>query len=492
MKALRSLEDARAALDAGEADPASLVALAARRNRELDAGRRPVRAFLATLEDGPEPPVPAARSRGGGGRGAEGPLAGVPVAVKDNLCTTDFPTTCGSRILEGYRPPYDATVVRRIRDAGAVVFGKTNLDEFAMGSSTETGAFGPTRNPIDRSRVAGGSSGGSAAAVAAGIVPVALGTDTGGSVRQPAAFCGVVGVKPTYGRVSRYGLVAFASSLDQAGVLARCVRDAAVVLEVISGLDPRDATSRDLPAPRASELRPELAGRVLGVPREHLGDGLDDRVRDLTERAVERARGAGARVREVSLPSASAAIPCYYVLAPAEASSNLARHDGVRYGRRAPSSDVAGLYATSRAEGLGREVKRRILIGTYVLSAGYFEAYYRRAQRLRQRIAREMAAVFETGVDAIFSPTTPTPAFGLGEKSGDPYAMYLADVYTVSANLAGLPAVSLPIGNADGLPVGGQLVCPAFQEERMLGIAAGLERALANERPPVAEGGTRA
>jgi aspartyl-tRNA(Asn)/glutamyl-tRNA(Gln) amidotransferase subunit A len=483
---LRSLEACRDALRGGRATPAELVAESLSRSRALDEGDRPLHAFLSTIGPGASEDGSPAAARGS--EDPDSPLGGVPVAIKDNLCTLDLPTTCGSRVLEGYRSPFAATVVRRLERAGARLVGKTNLDEFAMGSSTENSAYGATRNPYDRDRVPGGSSGGSAAAVAAGVVPVALGSSTGGSVRQPAAFCGVVGIKPTYGRVSRYGLVAFASSLDQVGVLSRTVRDGAAVLEAIAGADRRDATCQDRPAPRAAALEDvRLEGRVLGLPEEYFGEGLDDGVRALVEELAREAERAGAEVRRVSLPSTPHAIPCYYVLAPAEASSNLARYDGVRYGVRAEGApDAATLFARTRGAGFGAEVKRRVMLGTYVLSAGYYDAYYRRAQRLRLRIAAEMRVLFESGVDALLTPTTPTPAFRLGEHASDPYAMYLADVFTVSANLAGLPAVSFPIGAVDGLPVGGQLLCPPWEEERMLGLAARFEERLAWSPPPLA------
>jgi aspartyl-tRNA(Asn)/glutamyl-tRNA(Gln) amidotransferase subunit A len=472
---LRTLATARAALDRGEASPAELLSLAEARNQELEAGPEPLNAFLSTRGSGVADEELA----------AEGPLAGVPVAVKDNICTSRFPTTCGSRILDGFRSPYDATAVRRLKAAGAGVFGKTNLDEFAMGSSTENSGFGAVRHPVDRGRVPGGSSGGSAAAVAAGVVPVALGSSTGGSVRQPASFCGVVGVKPTYGRVSRYGLVAFASSLDVIGILSRTVADAATVLEVIAGHDRFDATCQDRPVPRAgaaSEL--DLSGVTLGVPEEYLGLGLDSGVREVFESALDEVRRAGAKVRSVSLPSTPAAIPCYYVIAPAEASSNLARYDGARYGYRTAAPDrLLDMYERSRGEGFGQEVKRRIMLGTYVLSAGYYEAYYLRAHEVRLAIARDLERVFAEGIDAIFTPTSPTPAFRIGEKLADPYEMYLADVYTVSANLAGIPAVSIPIGNLGRLPVGGQLMCPHWEEERMLGIAHRLEDVIGYVHP---------
>jgi len=474
---LTGLDAARSALDEGRETPESLLERATARNRELDRGDSPVHAFLSTGADvSAETPDPG-----------KGPLAGVPVAVKDNICTPGAPTTCASRILEGYRSPFEATAVRRLRAAGARILGKTNLDEFAMGSSTENSAFGPTRNPLDRERVPGGSSGGSAAAVAGGVVPAALGSETGGSVRQPAAFCGLVGVKPTYGRVSRYGLVAFGSSLDQIGVLARDVADAGRVLEVISGGDRRDATCRDLPPPRAdaaAEVR--LADQSIGIPEEYMGRGLDDGVRRRVEEAAELMARAGADVREVSVPATSAAVSCYYVLAPAEASSNLARFDGVRFGARAGDAETLDeMYGRTRGRGFGPEVKRRIMLGTFVLSAGYYDAYYRRARALQRRIARAYRRLFDEEVDALFAPTTPTPAFRLGQKADDPHEMYLSDVYTVSANLAGIPALSLPVGEVDGLPVGGQLMTAPWQEERMLGIASALEELLREAGRPV-------
>lgn len=489
---LRDLQAARKALRSGRESPEKLLERAADRSRELDRGGQPVRAFLhacggAGSEDGSN----GARRDSTGAGGAperppdapppgEGPLAGVPVAVKDNICTLEFPTTCASRLLEGYRSPFEATAVRRLRAAGARVFGKTNLDEFAMGSSTENSAFGPTRNPMDRERVPGGSSGGSAAAVAGGVVPVALGSETGGSVRQPAAFCGLVGVKPTYGRVSRYGLVAFGSSLDQIGVFGRSVRDAARVLETISGGDRRDATCRDRPPPRADALEGvELSEQTIGIAPEYMGRGLDDGVRGRVEEAAAVMADAGADVREVSVPSPSEAVSCYYVIAPAEASSNLSRFDGVRYGsRQEGDGSLDGMYRATRGRGFGPEVKRRVMLGTFALSAGYYDAYYRRARALQRRIARRYRGLFEEDLDALFTPTTPTTAFRLGEKTDDPYRMYLSDVYTVSANLAGIPAVSLPVGRAGGLPVGGQLMCGPWEEERMLGIAAALEERL--------------
>ena len=412
---------------------------------------------------------------------ASGALAGVPVAVKDNIATLGLPTTCGSRILEGYVSPFEATVVRRLRESGAVVVGKTNMDEFGMGSSTEYSAYGPTRHPLDPTRVPGGSSGGSAAAVAAGAVRIALGSETGGSVRQPAALCGVVGVKPTYGRVSRYGLVAFASSLDQVGVFGRTVDDAAVVLEVIAGRDPLDATSSDAPVPLYREAaRTGLEGVVVGRPREYFPAALDRRIAERCDRALGVLRDLGAEVRDVSLPHTGLAIPVYYVLAPAEASSNLARFDGVRYGLRVDGDGLRGMYDATRAQGFGPEVTRRILLGTYVLSAGYYDAYYKRAQAVRSLIADDFTRVFESGVHVLFTPTTPTPAFLLG-GTADPYEMYLNDIFTATANLAGVPAMSLPIGRVDGLPVGGQIVAGHFDEAAMFGVAYALEAALGVE-----------
>ena len=411
---------------------------------------------------------------------SSGLLAGVPVAIKDNLATTDLPTTCGSKILDGYVSPFEATVVRRLREAGGVIVGKTNLDEFAMGSSTENSAFGPTLNPHDRDRVPGGSSGGSAAAVAAGYTPIALGSDTGGSVRQPASFCGVVGIKPTYGRVSRYGLVAFASSLDQVGTFGRTVRDASLALEVISGHDPRDSTSVQREVPDFSGAGERgVAGLRIGVPDEYLPAALDPGVRRLIDEALERLVDRGAVVSRVSLPHTNYAIPTYYVLAPAEASSNLARYDGARFGVRGEGRDIGDMYRATR-DAFGKEVKRRIMLGTYVLLAGYYDEYYGTAQRARGLIAQDFEAVFKD-VDVLFTPTAPTPAFNLGENTGDPVAMYLSDVFTVTANLAGIPGMSVPIGELGGLPVGGQFLAPWWEEQTMIAAAGALEASFAEE-----------
>jgi aspartyl-tRNA(Asn)/glutamyl-tRNA(Gln) amidotransferase subunit A len=422
-------------------------------------------------------------------RGGEGvPLFGVPFAAKDNIAVAGLPITCGSRILEGYVSPYTATAIERLRAAGAVLVGKTNLDEFAMGSSTEYSAFGPSRNPIDPALVPGGSSGGSAVAVAAGVAPIALGSETGGSVRQPAAFCGIVGVKPTYGRVSRYGLVAFASSLDQIGVFGTNVADAALALGVIAGRDDLDSTTADVPvADYSAAVDAPLKGVVVGRPKEYFPPELDGPVAELCERTVDRFRSLGAEVRDVSMPHSSLAIQVYYIVAPAEASSNLARFDGVRYGLRVTGDGLRGMYEATRSKGFGPEVTRRIMLGTYVLSAGYYDAYYRKAMQVRTLISADFRKVFASGVHVLFTPTTPTPAFPFGSKS-DPYEMYLSDIFTCTANLAGVPAMSLPIGrvphpSATGprLPVGGQLMAAHFEESRMFAVASALERALGAE-----------
>jgi aspartyl-tRNA(Asn)/glutamyl-tRNA(Gln) amidotransferase subunit A len=408
-----------------------------------------------------------------------GPLTGVPVVLKDNLCTRGIPTTCGSRILEGWRPPYTATAVERIVDAGGIVLAKTNLDEFAMGSSTENSAFGPTRNPRDPSRVPGGSSGGSVAAVAAGFAPVGLGSETGGSVRQPAALCGVVGVKPTYGRVSRYGLVAFASSLDQIGPVATTVVDAARLLDVIDGHDPHDSTSiPDALAPTEPSVRDGVAGLRVGVITELTDvDGVEPEVRAGVHAAAAALSEAGAVVEEVSVPSTVYGISAYYLIAPAEASSNLARYDGVRYGLRVDAEDVGTMNARTRAAGFGAEVKRRIMLGTYALSAGYYDAYYGKAQRVRTLILRDFARVYER-LDVLLAPTSPTVAFELGAKVDDPLAMYLSDVCTIPTNLAGHAAMSIPWGTgAHGMPVGVQVLTPALGEPVMFRVAQTLEDA---------------
>ena len=413
-----------------------------------------------------------------------GPLAGVPVAIKDNLCTRGVPTTCSSRMLEHWRPPYDATVVERLGAAGAVVVGKTNLDEFAMGSSTENSAFGPTRNPHDPARVPGGSSGGSAAAVAAGMAPLALGSDTGGSIRQPAALCGVVGMKPTYGTVSRYGLVAFASSLDQIGPFAATVADAAALFDVIGGHDPLDSTSLYRPAPRVAACLGEgVDGLCVGLVDE-LVQGTDPAVEARVGQAAEALAGAGATVERCSLPEVRHGLPAYYLLAPAEASSNLARYDGVRYGLRVDAATVEAMNGATRAAGFGPEVKRRIMLGTYALSAGYYDAYYGQAQKARTLIIGAFARAYER-FDVLLGATTPTTAFAIGAKVGDPWAMYLSDVCTVPSNLAGHPAMTVPFGDDEaGLPVGVQVLAPALAEGVLFRAAAVLEAAAPARTPP--------
>jgi len=500
-----------AGVRAGRLSPAAVVRASFDRARDIGAGPRDLNIVLAADDSASAAEADEMQARVGTAADI-GVLAGVPVVIKDNIASLGLPTTCGSRILEGYVSPFEATAVTRLRANGALIVAKTNMDEFAMGSSTENSAYGPTHNPIDVRCVPGGSSGGSAAAVAAGITPIALGSETGGSVRQPAAFCGVVGVKPTYGRVSRYGLVAFASSLDQIGVLGRKVDDAALALEVIAGFDKMDSTSSDadvpiyrvsalgLPAPDARNPETEairigrsavplppppgpatLQGIVIGKPKEYFPESLDPSILDLCERAFDRFRAMGATVRNVSLPSSPLAIPVYYILAPAEASSNLARFDGVRYGLRAQSpGGLKGMYEETRSRGFGPEVTRRILLGTYVLSAGYYDAYYKKAQAVRTLIADDFRTVFASGVSAIFTPTTPTPAFTIGAIS-DPYEMYLNDIFTVTANLAGVPAISVPIGRVRRLPVGGQIITAHFDEYNMFRVAYALEAALGAE-----------
>ena len=401
------------------------------------------------------------------------PLIGTAIAIKDNICTKGLQTSCGSRILGGYKAHYDATAVKRLNDAGAIVVGKTNMDEFAMGSSNESSAFGPARNPWDLDRVPGGSSGGSAVAVASGVVRVSLGSETGGSVRQPASLCGIFGLKPTYGRISRYGLVAFASSLDNIGIFGLTSLDAARVLQVIAGRDPLDATSADVPLPDyEATINDDIKGKVIGVPRELFGEGLDEEVRHAVERSIDNFRSLGAEIVDVELPYAKYGIAVYYIIATAEASSNLARFDGVRYGFRAEGShSLREMYMSTREEGFGAEVKRRIMLGTYVLSSGYYDAYYSKAQKVRALVKADYEKAFAK-CDAILTPTSPSTAFKLGEKSDDPLAMYLNDIYTVSANLAGVPAVSVPSGlSSEGLPIGTQLVGNFWSEATLLNLA---------------------
>ena len=467
--------DIAAAVRAGERRAADVVEehLAA-----IEAGDGEIHAFNLVLADEARRAALAVDRRVAAGEDP-GPLAGVPIALKDNICTSGIPTTCSSRILEGWRPPYDATVVERLADAGAVVIGKTNLDEFAMGSSTENSAFGPTRNPHDTSRVPGGSSGGSAAAVAAGFAALGLGSDTGGSIRQPAALCGVVGMKPTYGRVSRYGLVAFASSLDQIGPLSRTVADAAALYQAIAGQDPLDATSIPESVPDvAAALGEGVAGLRVGVVTELCeAEGIQPDVMARVRQAIDALEEAGAKVDEVSVPAVVYGLTAYYLINPAEASSNLARYDGVRFGLRVDAPTTGEMYDRTRTAGFGAEVERRIMLGTYALSAGYYDAFYGKAQRVRTLIIRDLDAAYER-FDVLVGPTAPSTAFPFGAKTADPLTMYLNDVCTIPSNLSGHPAVSVPFGTGDdGLPVGVQVMAPALGEATMFRAAAAVEAA---------------
>ena len=472
------------ALAARTISPEALLEASLSRIRSLDGK---VHAFLRLTSDEASAAAKASGQRRAAGK-ALGPLDGVPVALKDIFCMSGVETTCGSRILRGYVPPYDATVVRKLKQAGAVIVGKLNMDEFAMGSSTENSAFGPTMNPWDLARTPGGSSGGSAAAVAARMVPGAFGTDTGGSIRQPAALVGCAGLKPTYGRVSRYGVIAFASSLDQVGPFAQDVRGVALLLAAVAGFDENDQTSSTRPVPDyANALDLGTRGLRIGVPREYFGEGLAPEVEKAVRGGIEKLRGLGCEIREISLPNSPHAIATYYLVATAEASSNLARYDGVRYGHRAQATQLLEMYERTRAEGFGAEVKRRIMLGTYALSAGYYDAYYLKAQKVRTLIRRDFDRAFES-VDAVLSPTSPTTAFRLGEKMDDPLAMYLNDVYTVPANLAGLPGISVPCGfDSRRLPIGLQLIGRPFDEETLLRVAHAVEPA-GHPLPPLVEG----
>jgi len=473
-----ALDTLVAARDAVRSGRVGAVELTRRSLERIERWNGRLNAFVSTF---PERALERAKAVDDGR--LAGPLAGVPVAIKDNLCTTFGATTCSSRMLQNFHSPYDATVVRKLEDAGAVIVGKTNLDEFAMGSSTENSAFGPTANPWDVSRVPGGSSGGSAAALAAGMCAASLGSDTGGSVRQPAAMCGVVGLKPTYGRVSRYGLVAFASSLDQVGPFGRTVADAALMLNVIAGHDPKDSTSTPRPVPDyLKDLDRPVEKLRIGIAREYdHATGVDAQVKSAVEAAVKQFGSMGAEIVDVSLPHTDYGIAAYYVIAPSEASSNLARYDGVHFGHRtqAPVRDIIELFSRSRAEGFGPEVQRRIMIGTYALSSGYYDAYYVRALKVRRLIRQDFDNAF-TKCDVILCPTSPTPAFRIGEKADDPLAMYLTDVFTVTANIAAIPGISLPCGFTAGetpLPIGLQLLGPAFGEEKLLRVARMFEAA---------------
>ena len=463
----RSVKDLAQALASKEISSVELTQLCLDRIARLNSL---VNAFITVDPDRSLAQARAADARIAAGQG--GGLTGIPLAQKDIFCAQGWRTTCGSKMLGNFVSPYDATVIERFNAAGAVILGKTNMDEFAMGSSNETSHFGAVKNPWDVTRVSGGSSGGSAAAVAAQMAPAATGTDTGGSIRQPAAMCNLTGLKPTYGVVSRYGMIAYASSLDQGGPMAQSAEDCALLLNVMAGFGERDSTSLERPGEDYSrDLEMPLTGLRIGLPKEFFGEGCDAGVMQRIEAAIADYRKLGAETVEVSLPNMKLAVPAYYVIAPAEASSNLSRYDGVRYGYRAPDyADLNDMYAKSRAQGFGDEVKRRILIGTYVLSHGYYDAYYLQAQRIRRLIANDFVAAFRQ-CDVILGPTSPTTAFRLGEKTDDPVQMYLSDIYTIAVNLAGLPGVSLPCGLADGLPVGLQLIGDYFSEARLLNVA---------------------
>lgn len=485
MNPSNNIEALRKSISSGERTASAVVEAAVGAAERLN---ETLNAFLQIDRQGALKRATEIDEAAGSNAGASPPLAGIPIAIKDNICVRGLQASCGSRILGPYHPPYSATVIERLQQAGAIIIGKTNCDEFAMGSSNENSAFGPVRNPWDTTRVPGGSSGGSAAAVAAGIVPAALGSETGGSVRQPAALCGIVGLKPTYGRFSRYGLVAFASSLDNIGVFGQTVRDVAAVTRVIAGRDPHDSTSADVPVPDyAAEMESTIKGARIGVPRSLFGEGLDADVRSTVEAAIEAYRELGAEIVEIELPHSKYCIAVYYIIATAEASSNLARFDGVRYGFRAEEANtLREMYRRTRDEGFGPEVKRRIMLGTYVLSSGYYDAYYRRAQQVRSLIKRDFHQAFER-CDVIATPTTPTPAFLLGEKVDDPLAMYLNDIYTCTANLAGVPGISIPCGlSSESLPVGLQLIGPHWSEAKLFQLAHAYEKARPlNARPRV-------
>ncbi len=463
----KSIVELAAGLRAGEFSSVELTRHYLDRIRELDGG---LNSFITVCESEALAAAEAADRMLQAGEG--GPMTGIPIAQKDIFCTQGVRTSCGSRMLDSFIAPYDATAVERFKAAGAVMLGKTNMDEFAMGSSNETSWYGPVRNPWDTNKVPGGSSGGSAAAVAARLCAAATGTDTGGSIRQPAAMCGITGLKPTYGRVSRYGMIAFASSLDQGGPMARSAEDAAAMLQVMAGFDTRDSTSVDQAVPDyTAALNDDLSGLKIGLPKEYFGEGLDPSVGKAIEEAIEQYKKLGAELVEISLPNTHLAVPTYYVVAPAECSSNLARFDGVRFGHRCEDpKDLEDLYKRSRSEGFGAEVKRRILIGTYALSAGYYDAYYLKAQQIRHLISDDFTAAFEQ-VDVIMGPTAPTTAFGIGEKTDDPVTMYLSDIYTIATNLAGLPGMSIPVESVNGMPVGLQIIGNYFAEAKLLNVA---------------------
>lgn len=468
----KSLAELSASLQAGEFSSVELTRYFLERIAKYDGQ---LNSFVTVADELALQQAAAADQRRQAGHA--GPLTGIPVAQKDIFCTAGVRTSCGSRMLDNFIAPYDATVVSRFNDAGVVMLGKTNMDEFAMGSSNETSYYGAVHNPWDLAAVPGGSSGGSAAAVAARLAPAATGTDTGGSIRQPAALCGLTGLKPTYGRVSRYGMIAFASSLDQGGPMTRTAEDAALLLSVMAGFDERDSTSVDSPVPDyVAGLTDSLQGLRVGVPREYFDAGLDSAVATVIEESIAELRRLGAQIVEINLPNSALAVPTYYVVAPAECSSNLSRFDGVRFGYRCEQPrDLMDMYKRSRGEGFGAEVKRRIMVGTYVLSAGYYDAYYLQAQKARQLISDDFKQAF-TAVDVIIGPTTPRPAFRLGEKFDDPVAMYLSDIYTIAVNLAGLPAISIPAGMVEGKPVGLQIIGNYFNESRILNVAHQYQR----------------
>jgi aspartyl-tRNA(Asn)/glutamyl-tRNA(Gln) amidotransferase subunit A len=479
-----SVADTARMVSSGELTATRVVDHYLERIHSLDNG---IKAYLSVDVEGARAQAAAIDARRANGDRMPA-LAGVPIALKDVLVTQGLATTAASKILEGFIPPYDGTCVEKLRAAGAIILGKVNCDEFAMGSSTENSAYQQTTNPWDKTRVPGGSSGGSSAAVAAGLCAASLGTDTGGSIRQPAAFCGVVGLKPTYGRVSRWGVVAFASSLDQVGPLTRTVNDAALVLEAIAGFDPRDATSLEEPVPQYTEaLVGDVTGLRIGIPHEYFGEGIDGEVRAALDNTIGVLRDRGAMIVDISLPHTNLALPAYYIVAPAEASSNLARYDGIRYGKAAQGTkDLLELYMKSRGAGFGREVKRRIMLGTYALRSGYYDAYYKKAQQIRTLIKRDFDKAFHH-VDVILTPTTPTPAFKLGEKS-NPLDMYLGDVFTLSCNLAGLPGLSVPCGlTGAGLPIGAQLLGKPLDEATLLRVGHVIESlvGLRDKRPPL-------
>ena len=469
----KTIAELAAALKQGDVSSVELTQYFIDRIEKLDPG---LNAFITVT---PESALEAAKAADARIQaGDAGPLTGVPIAHKDIFCTNGVRTSCGSRMLDNFVAPYDAAVVEKFKAAGAVMVGKTNMDEFAMGSSNETSFYGPVKNPWDTARVPGGSSGGSAAAVAARLAPGATGTDTGGSIRQPAALCGITGLKPTYGRVSRWGMIAFASSLDQGGPMARTAEDCAIMLGAMAGFDQRDSTCIDRPVDDyVGALNNDLSGLKIGLPKEYFGEGLDADVAQAIEAAIEEYRRLGAEVVEISLPNTHLAVPAYYVVAPAECSSNLSRFDGVRYGYRCDEpKDLLDLYTRSRGEGFGAEVKRRIMVGTYALSAGYYDAYYLKAQKIRRLISDDFRKAFEQ-VDVIMGPSSPSTAFKVGEKADDPVTMYLSDIYTIAANLAGLPGMSVPAGEVGGLPVGLQVIGNYFDEARLLNVAHKFQQA---------------